>query len=75
MRKIKTVKSVTFVEKIKAIDPVTHAKNVVSIPIESIFVSVSIPVKFVCDSFPVNSTESVESIKNSFPTRRSSDLN
>ena len=61
MRKIKTIKSVTFAKKIKTAEPVIPAKNIVSVPIESISTSVSIPVKFVCDSFPV------ESVKNSFP--------
>ena len=50
--------------KIKTVEPITPTKNIVSVPIESIFASVSIPVKSVCDSFLV---ESVESIKNSFP--------
>ena len=61
MRKIKTIKSVTFAKKIKTAEPVIPAKNIVSVPIESISTSVSIPVKFVCDSFPV------ESVKKSFP--------
>ena len=61
MRKIKTIKSVTFAKKIKTAEPVIPAKNIVSVPIEPISTSVSIPVKFVCDSFPV------ESVKNSFP--------
>ena len=64
MRKIKTVKSVTFTKKIKTTELVTPAKNIVFVSIESIFASVSIPVKSVCDSFPV---ESVESVKKSFP--------
>ena len=50
--------------KIKIVEPITPTKNIVSVPIESVFASVSIPVKSVCDSFLV---ESVESIKNSFP--------
>ena len=61
--KIKIVKSVTFAKKIKTIEPVTPAKNIVSIPIESISSSVSIPV---CDSFLVEFAL-VESVKNSFP--------
>ena len=66
MKKIKTVKSVTLAKKIKTVNPVTPAKNIVSIPIESI------PVKFVCDSFPVESNlvksiEFIESVENSFP--------
>ena len=63
VRKIKTVKSVTFAKKIKTAEPVTLAKNIVSVPIESTSASVSVLVKFVCDSFPV---ESMESVKNSF---------
>ena len=66
MRKIKTIKSVTFAKKIKT-EPVTPVKNIVFIPIESISASVSIPVKFVCDSFLVESVECVESVKKSFP--------
>ena len=57
MKKIKTVKSVTFAKKIKTVEPVTPAKNIVFVPIESI------SVKSVCDSFPI---EFVESVKNSF---------
>ena len=66
VKKIKTVKSVTFAKKIKTIEPVTPTKNIISIPIESISASVSIPIKSVCDSFPVESIESIESVKNSF---------
>ena len=62
VRKIKTVKSVTFTKKIKTAELVTPAKNIVSTPIESISASVSILVKFVCDSFPI---EFIESVKNS----------
>ena len=47
VRKIRTFKSVTFAKKIKTVEPVTLTKNVVSISIESIFASVSIPVKSV----------------------------
>ena len=61
VRKIKTVKSVTFAKKIKTAELVTPAKNIVSVPIESTSASISIPVKSVCDSFLV------ESVKNSFP--------
>ena len=75
MKKIKTIKSVTLAEKIKTIEPVTLSKNIVSIPIESISASISIPNKSVCDSIPVEfdlvksveCIESFESIKNSFP--------
>ena len=61
VRKIMTVKSITFAKKIKSTEPVTPVKNIVSIPIESISTSVLIPVKFIYGSFLV------ESIKNSFP--------
>ena len=64
VRKIKTVKSVTFAKKIKTSEPITIAKDIVSVPIESSFANIVVLVKSVCDSFPV---ESVESIKNSFP--------
>ena len=47
MRKIKTAMSVTLAKKIKIVKPVTSAKNIVSIPIKSIFASISIPVKSV----------------------------
>ena len=72
-RKIKIVKSVTFAKKIKTAKPFTHAKNIVSIPIESISTSVSIPVKSVCDSFLAKSIESIKSVKNSFPFNMISD--
>ena len=67
VKKIKTVKSVTFAKKIQTAEPVTLAKNNVLVPIKSISTSVSIPVKFVCDSFPVESVESIKYVKNSFP--------
>ena len=66
VRKIRTFKSVTFAKKIKTVEPVTLTKNVVSISIESIFASVSIPVKSVYDSLPVKSVEFIESVKKSF---------
>ena len=64
VRKIKTVKSVTFAKKIEIGEPVTLAKNIVSVPIKFIFASVSIPVKSICDSFLVKSVEFVEFVKN-----------
>ena len=70
MRKIK---SATFAKKIKTTELVTLAKNVVFVLIESIFASVFIPVKSVCDSFPIESVESVEFVKNSFPFNMISD--
>ena len=68
IRKIKTVKSVTFAKKIKTAKPITLTKNIVSI--KSISASVSIPVKSICDSFLV---KSVESVKNYFPFNMISD--
>ena len=53
-----------FMRKIKTAEPVSPAKNIVSVPIESIYASVSIPVKSICDSFPV---KSIESVKNFVP--------
>ena len=67
VRKIKTIKSVTFAKKIEIGEPVTLAKNIVSVPIKFIFASVSIPVKSICDSFLVKSVEFVEFVKNFFP--------
>ena len=60
VKKIKTVKSVTLAKKIKTVEPVTPAKNIVSVSIEYIFASISIPVKSVCDSIPVESDRSEE---------------
>jgi len=78
MKKIKTVKLVTLAKKIKTVEPITPTKNIVFVPIESIFASISIPVKSVCDSIPIESNlvksiESVESVKNSFPYNMISD--
>ena len=70
VRKINTIKSVTFSKKIKTTEPITPTKNIVSVPIESTSASVSIPVESVCYSFLVESTESV---KNSFPFNMISD--
>ena len=64
MRKIKTIMSITLSKKIKTTKPVTPAKNIVFVRIESILASVSIPIKSVCDNFPV---KSIEFVKNSFP--------
>ncbi|KAK9984329.1 hypothetical protein SO802_033854 [Lithocarpus litseifolius] len=64
MRKIKIVKSITFSKKIKTVEPVTPAKNIVSIPIESVSVSVSIPVKYFI--IPVSSFEFIVVFINSF---------
>ena len=69
LRKIKTVKLVTFAKKIKTAEPVTPTKNIVSVHIEPVSASISIPVKSVCDSFPVESdlVKFIESVENSFP--------
>ena len=66
VKKIKIVKSVTLAKKIK---PVTPAKNIVFVPIESIYASISIPIKSVCDSSSVESdvVKSIESVESSFP--------
>ena len=50
VKKIKTIKSITLTKKIKIVEPITPAKNIVSIPIESIPASISILVKSVWDS-------------------------
>ena len=56
------------------LNQITLAKNIVSIPTKSSSANIFVPVKTICDSFPIESVKSVKSIKNSFPTRRSSDL-
>ena len=65
MKKIKTIKSDTLAKKIKTVEPVTPTKNIGSIPIKSISLSISVPFKFVCESFPVESdlVKSIESIE------------
>ena len=78
VKKIKTVKSVTLSKKINTVELVTLAKNIVSVPIEAISTSISIPVKSVCDSIPiesdlVKSIESVEFVENSLPYNMISD--
>ena len=60
VKKIKTIKLVTLAKKIKTIEPVTPTKNIVSVPIESVFASITILVESVCDSIPI------ESVKNFF---------
>ena len=66
VKKIKTVKSFTLAKKIKTVELVSPAKNIVSVPIESIFASISILVKSVCDNIPIKSV-AIEFVKNSFP--------
>ena len=65
MKKIKTVKSNTLAKKIKTVEPVTPTKNIVSIPIKSISLSIYVPFKFVCESFLVESdlVKFIESIE------------
>ena len=70
---VRKIKSATFAKKIKTAELVTPTRNVVFVLIESIFASVSIPVKSVCDSFPIESVEFVEFVKNSFPSNMISD--
>ena len=72
VKKIKTVKLVTLAKKIKTVEPVTLAKNIVFVPIESVSASMSILVKFVCDSIPVE-PDLVKSVENSFPYNMISD--
>ena len=75
VKKIKTVKSVTFAKTIKTVELVAPTKNIVSVPIEFISTSISIPVNSVCDSIPVESdlVKSIESVENSFPYNMISD--
>ena len=75
MKKIKTIKSDTLAKKIKTVEPVTPTKNIVSIPIKSISSSISVPFKFVCESFPVESdlVKSIKSVEKSFPYNMISD--
>ena len=72
MKRIKTVKSITLAKKIKIVELVAPAKNIVFVPIEFISASISMPVNSVCNSIPnesdlVKSIEFVKSIENSFP--------
>ena len=60
VKKIKIVKPITPIKKIKTVKPVIPTKNIVSVPIESVFASITILVESVCDSIPI------ESVKNFF---------
>ena len=51
----------------KTVEPIVPTKNIVSVPIESISTSITIPINSVCDSIPV------EFIENSFPCNMISD--
>ena len=53
-------------EKFKAIEPLTPAKNIMSIPIEPISTSIVILVESIYDFVPIESIL-IESIKNSIP--------
>ena len=46
-----------FMKNIKTVEPVTLAKNIVFVPIESVSASITIPVESVCDSVPIESIE------------------
>ena len=60
--------AITPVKKIKTIEPIIHIENIVFIPIESVSVSITIPIQSVCDSIPIESIsiESIEFVENSF---------
>ena len=53
-------------KKIKTVEPITPAKNIISIPIESISTSINIPIESVYDHSLIEFV-SVLSVKNSFP--------
>ena len=72
MKKIKIVKSIALAKKIKTVEPITPAKNIVSVLIEFVSTSISILVKSICDSIPVES-DLVRSVENSFPYNMISD--
>ena len=75
VKKIKTIKSITLAKKIKTIELVTPAKKIVSVLVESISASITIPAKSICDSVPTESilVKSTEFVENSFPYNMSSD--
>ena len=60
------------IEKIKTIEPITPAKNIVSIPIKSIPATIIVPIEFVCNHIPVEFI-SAEFVENSFPYNMISD--
>ena len=70
-----TIEPITHVKKIKTIEQVVPTKNIVSIPIEFVFASITIPIESVCDSIPIESisVESIESVKSSFSFNMISD--
>ncbi|XP_065632224.1 uncharacterized protein LOC136068689 [Quercus suber] len=65
VKKIKIIEPIIPIKKIKTIKPVTPAKNIVSILIESISASITIHVKSVYDSIPIESVF-VKFVENSF---------
>ena len=71
-KKIKIVKSIALTKKIKTVEPIPPAKNIVSVLIEFVSTSISIPVKSICNSIPVES-DLVKSVENSFPYNMISD--
>ena len=54
-----------FVKKIKTIEPITLAKDIVFIPIKSVSTSITVPIKSVYDRIPIEFV-SIKSIENSF---------
>ena len=66
--KMKTIEPITPTKKIKTIKLITLAKNIVSIPIESIPTSIIVPIESICDCIPIESisVESIEFVENFF---------
>ena len=60
-------------EKIMTIEPFIPAKNIISIPIESISTSIVVPVESICDQVPIESIH-VEFVNNSIPYNVISDF-
>ena len=60
-------------KKIKTVELITPAKNIISISIKSISTSIIIPVESVCDCSPIKSIF-VEFVENSFPCNMISDF-
>ena len=55
-----------FVKKIKTIEPITLAKDIVFIPIKSVSTSITVPIKSVYDRIPIEFVFA-EFVENSFP--------
>ena len=49
MKKIKTIEPITPTKKIKIVEPILLAKNIVSIPIESVYASITVLMESSCD--------------------------